>query len=88
MRMDALIGGGPDCPAYELVADVNSSLLPVMEKLEIATAAEVNIPSLAQRVRDEVAAAKEQRLLPVNCRGYLAGAQRHEALSPPGGVLR
>jgi hypothetical protein len=64
MRMDALIGGGPDCPAYELVADLVRSLLPVMEKLRIATAAEVNISSLEQRLRDEVVAAKGVVLSP------------------------
>jgi len=54
MRVDALIGGGPQCPAYELVAEVVQSLLPVMEKLNIATAAEVGISTLVQRMRDEV----------------------------------
>src|SRR4030095_9353666 len=38
MRIDAWIGGGPQCPAYEIVADVIHSLLPVMEKLNIASA--------------------------------------------------
>lgn len=58
MRMDALIGGGADIPAYELVADVTRSLLPLMEKLKITTAAEIDLPTLAQRMRDEVVAAK------------------------------
>src|SRR5262245_6728799 len=31
MRVDAVIGGGPQCPAYEAVADVVQRLLPVME---------------------------------------------------------
>jgi len=26
MRMDAIVGGGPECPAYELVSDVTGSL--------------------------------------------------------------
>jgi hypothetical protein len=56
MRMDALIGGGPDSPIYELVAEVAGSLLPAMEKLKIATPTEVGIPTLAQRMRDEVVA--------------------------------
>ena len=64
MRMDALIGGGPDCPAYELVAEVTRSLLPVMEKLKIATATEIDVSSLAQRLRDEVVAAKGVVLSP------------------------
>jgi SAM-dependent methyltransferase len=56
MRMDALIGGGSDYPVYELFAEVVNSLLPLMEKLKITTAEEVDLPSLAQRVRDEVVA--------------------------------
>jgi SAM-dependent methyltransferase len=58
MRMDALIGGGPDAPVYELVADITASLLPVMEKLKITTAAEVDLSSLLERMRDEVIASK------------------------------
>jgi SAM-dependent methyltransferase len=56
MRVDALIGGGPQCPVFEVVAEVIQSLLPVMEKLKIASAAEVGISTLAQRMRDEVVA--------------------------------
>jgi len=58
MRIDAWIGGGPQCPAYEILADVVKSLLPVMEKLNIANAMEIEISSLAQRMRDEVVALK------------------------------
>jgi hypothetical protein len=58
MRMDALIGGGPDFPAYEMVAGVTRSLLPAMEELKVATAMEVDISSLAQRIRDEVVAGR------------------------------
>ena len=58
MRMDTLIGGGPQCPLYEILAELIQSLLPVMEKLKIASAAEVGISTLAQRMRDEVIALK------------------------------
>jgi SAM-dependent methyltransferase len=64
MRMDALIGGGPDSPAYELAADVIRSLLPVMEKLKITTATEVDLSTLAQRMRDDVLASKGVVLSP------------------------
>ena len=56
MWIEAWIGGGPQCPAYEIVADVVQSLLPVMEKLDIASAADVGVSTLAQRMRDEVVA--------------------------------
>lgn len=64
MRMDALIGGGPHSPIYELVAEVTRSLLSVMEKLKITTATEVDISTLAQRMRDEVVAGKGVVLSP------------------------
>ncbi len=56
MRIDALIGGGPQCPLFEVVAELIQSLLPVMEELNIASAAEVETSTLAQRIRDEVVA--------------------------------
>ena len=58
MRIDAVIGGGPQCPLFEVVAELIQSLLPAMEKLKIASAAEVGISTLAQRMRDEVVALK------------------------------
>jgi 2-polyprenyl-3-methyl-5-hydroxy-6-metoxy-1,4-benzoquinol methylase len=58
MRIDTLIGGGPRCPLYEIVAELIQSLLPAMEKLKIANAAEVGSSTLAQRMRDEVVALK------------------------------
>ena len=61
MRMDALIGGGPD---YQIVAEVAKSLLPVMEKLNITTAPAVDLSSLAQRMRDEVVASNGVVLSP------------------------
>ena len=56
MRFDALIGGGPQCPVYEILAELVRTLLPVMEKLNIASAAEAQVSTLAERVRDEVVA--------------------------------
>jgi ubiquinone/menaquinone biosynthesis C-methylase UbiE len=64
MRMDALIGGRPDCPAFELTAEVTRSLLPAMEKLKIATAGEVDISNLVDRIRDEVVEARGVVLSP------------------------
>lgn len=64
LRMDALIGGGPECPAYELIAEVIASLLPAMEKFNIATREEVAPDTLAQRLREEVVAARGVVLSP------------------------
>ena len=64
MRMDALVGGGPDYMVYEIVAEGAKSLLPVLEKLKITTATEVDLSSLAQRMRDEVVASNGVILSP------------------------
>lgn len=64
LRLDALIGGGPAFQGYELMAGAIQSLLPVMERMGIATAAEVGVQTLATRMRDEVVAAKGVVLSP------------------------
>jgi SAM-dependent methyltransferase len=56
MQFDARIGGGPDLPAYDRIAAVVRSLLPKMEEWGIASAGEVGIETLADRVRAEAVA--------------------------------
>jgi SAM-dependent methyltransferase len=58
LRMDVLIAGGETFPGYEVLTETIESLLPVMERFGIATAAEVNLPSLAKRMREEITARK------------------------------
>ena len=53
MRLDGIIGGGPDYPGYQMLVEVIRSLLPLMEKFGVATPAEVDVETLADRVRDE-----------------------------------
>jgi 2-polyprenyl-3-methyl-5-hydroxy-6-metoxy-1,4-benzoquinol methylase len=55
LRMDAVIGGGSEFPCEILVA-LMQSLLPVMEKLGVATAKEVELSTLVERMRNEVIA--------------------------------
>jgi len=54
MIMGARVEGSSDSLGYQIVAQVVKSLLPVMEKLGVATEKEVRIETLAQRLRDEV----------------------------------
>lgn len=56
MLLGARVERGPDSPAYQQVADVTRTLLPLMEKTGVATAAEVGIDTLASRLRDEAVA--------------------------------
>jgi SAM-dependent methyltransferase len=56
MRMDAVVSGGEDSPVCELLAEAVRSLVPTLSKLNIASAAHVQIDSLADRIRNEVVA--------------------------------
>jgi ubiquinone/menaquinone biosynthesis C-methylase UbiE len=64
LRMDVLIGGGAQFQGYDLMAGTIQSLFPVMEKLGIANASEIDVPTLAARMRDEVVAGKGVALSP------------------------
>lgn len=47
------VEGGPQSLAYDYTTETLRSLLPAMERLGVATAAEVGIDTLAQRLREE-----------------------------------
>lgn len=47
------LDGGPDCPYYEWITDTVRSLLPKLEATGIATAAELDVDTLADRLREE-----------------------------------
>jgi SAM-dependent methyltransferase len=56
-RPDMIAGqqmaSGPDFPGYALMSGLARSLLPVMERAKIATAEQVGVDTLAERLRDE-----------------------------------
>ena len=54
MHLDAAVGGGADWPGYEYIAGLVRTILPRLVQHGIVTAAEVDIDSLAHRLRDEV----------------------------------
>jgi SAM-dependent methyltransferase len=54
MRLERVIGGGPDWGGYEHLASMVRGLLPLIVQGGIATEEEVEIDTLAQRLRDEV----------------------------------
>jgi SAM-dependent methyltransferase len=56
MRTDALVSGERDSPIYILLAEAVRSLVPTLEKSRIASAAQIEIDSLADRMRTEVVA--------------------------------
>ena len=54
--MDTFISGEGESPVYKLLAEAIRSLAPTLEKLNIASATQIKIDSLADRMRKEVAA--------------------------------
>lgn len=55
LRLDAVIGQGPNAPV-DFWADFVRGLVPAMEKLGVSTAAEVDAPTLAERLKTETEA--------------------------------
>jgi ubiquinone/menaquinone biosynthesis C-methylase UbiE len=58
------VESGPDSPAYEYMAQIVRTLLPLIEKTGVATAAEIQIDTLASRIREETVALNAALHLP------------------------
>lgn len=56
MRLSGALGGGEDHPVYSLIAESLRSLLPVLKKFDVASAEQLDIDSLAARMRQEMIA--------------------------------
>jgi SAM-dependent methyltransferase len=56
MRVDAVVSGEAESPVCELLAEAVRSVVPTLQKLNIASPAQVQIDSLADRLRKEVVA--------------------------------
>jgi SAM-dependent methyltransferase len=70
------VEGGPDSPYYEFLTQMVRSMSPVMERAGIATSEEIDVETLADRLRED-AAAGERVLFPPRVVGAwtrLAGA--------------
>lgn len=52
-RGEFRVDGGPDCPFYEWVAETVRSLAPKLEGMGLATAAELDLDTLAERLEQE-----------------------------------
>jgi hypothetical protein len=74
VRLDAPIGGGADWTGYEYLADTMRSLLPFLQRMGVAPAADDengwgDIETLADRLRDEAVGQQGVQVLP-----FLIGA--------------
>lgn len=58
-----LLGGAADWPGYSYVANSFRSVIPLLEHYGIATAEEVDVETIPQRVRDEIVASKRPVLI-------------------------
>ena len=56
MRLFGAVGGGEDHPVYSVVAESLRSLLPVLETFGVITAEQLDVDSLAARMRQEIIA--------------------------------
>ena len=65
LRLDAPVGGGEDWPGYAYVADTVRSLLPMMEQMGLVSAGDVNIETLADRLRAEALELRGVQMLPI-----------------------
>ena len=59
-----LVGAASDWPGYSYVANSFRSVVPLLEHYGIATAKEVDVDTIPQRVRDEIVAAKRPVVVP------------------------
>jgi ubiquinone/menaquinone biosynthesis C-methylase UbiE len=64
MQLQARVGGAQDFPAHEYIADIVASLLPRMTNSGVATADEVRIETLAERLKEEMISRNGVMILP------------------------
>jgi ubiquinone/menaquinone biosynthesis C-methylase UbiE len=64
MHCEYPVGGPESWAGYQFAANSFRSMLPLIEEYEIATAEEVDVETLAERVRQEVVTAKRPLALP------------------------
>ena len=70
LHFEAPMGGPEDWPGFEYLANSFRSLVPLIEAYGIATADELDINTLAERIQAEVSAAKRPIMLPPHITGY------------------
>ena len=70
LHFEAPMGGPEDWPGYEYLANSFRSLVPLMEAYGIATADEVDVDTLAERIQVEIATSKRPIMLPPHVTAY------------------
>ncbi|GIH11602.1 hypothetical protein Rhe02_96690 [Rhizocola hellebori] len=57
MRLESIVETGPDAASYDWITEAIRSMLPLIERFGVATAEQVSIDTLADRLRHETVAA-------------------------------
>ena len=66
MHLESPIGAAGTWAGYQYMATIFQSLLPLLEKYGLATAEQVGVDTLAERIRQEVLASKRPFFLPLH----------------------
>jgi len=66
MHLESPIGAAETWAGYRYMATIFQSLLPLLEKYELATAEQVDVDTLAARIRQEVITSKRPFFLPLH----------------------
>ena len=70
MHLESPIGAAKTWAGYRYMATIFQSLLPLLEKYDLATAEKVGVDTLAARIRQEVIASKRPFFLPLHVTAY------------------
>jgi ubiquinone/menaquinone biosynthesis C-methylase UbiE len=70
LHFEAPMGGPENWPGFGYLENSFRSILPLIEAYEIATADEVDVDTLAERIQAEVAASKRPIMLPPHVTAY------------------
>ena len=70
IHLESPIGAEKTWAGYRYMATIFQSLLPLLEKYGLATAEQVDVDTLASRIRQEVIAAKRPFFLPLHVTAY------------------
>ena len=65
IRVETTMGGGPDWPGYEYLAETLRSLLPMIQRFAPDDLADLDIDTLAARLRDEAITHDAVQMLPL-----------------------
>ena len=72
LHFEAPMGGPEDWPGFDYLQNSFRSILPLIEKYEIATAEQVDVDTLAERIQKEVTTSKRPIMLPPHITAHVA----------------